>query len=660
MQVPSRRIGSNVGGVTLAGVKQDPSGDIAIGRAVEGAASGFQEMAQRAKIKADVANVNENVNGLFAWGNEARYGENGLYSKKGKNAFTASDEMLKGFDDQVNERLMNMKDENQKALFSEKAKQMRNSLSTESMQYQARELQAYEAQEHKSYLTNQQIEAQNHYSDPARVDAAYKEQINAIQGNAIINGLDEETVKLQQIDAANKTFGGVVDQYVNGGNFDVAQQFLDSKKDLVSPEFYDKSTAYIGRQKQAAIQEANKQLNEVRERTYVDMSLKAMNGQLTDTEADTAYENKLISANQYLSFKEELKKQGEQYTKVNDSLTFGVPLDPGDTKKGGDVDAVEAYFKNVSAGWSQENFVDNTLGLITTTGIVPKTVISNVRAGIRSGNPEQAFAAADMIEKIRITSPKSTADFDSKDLSFAKQVVGFVSSGVPREKAIELVTKNVYQTTDAEKAVYQAAFKEVQDKSGAWLDNMIDEEIDEFWFMAQPKATMSMTAEFDALTKSYVATTGGDVETARQLAWDDMQRVWGGTEIGPEGKQMFKYSPEVIYGNGYGKSDWVTNQFKSDTKGLNEPFITYDAQTARERYPSYPVMHKDENGRFVPFLIDGIPQRWKPNMKESEEYKAFEAEKASAVERAKQERAGILSGETFDREMQEAIEARFP
>ncbi len=620
---------------------------------------------QLAEDRADNAIINEAVNSLNTWSNESRYGDNGLYSKKGKNSIDASEALMSEYDMKVMEISTNLNSQRQKDVFSIRAQSMRNSLQAEAMKYENVEFENFEKQQHQDFLTSQQVEAQNHYSDLPLVNVSYSNQVAEIRKNGVLNGLPEETIKLQELDAANKTFGGVMEQYVNNRQFDSARAFIKSKESELSPDFYDKAINFIGTKQNEFLAAQKQANNELRERTFVQLSLSEMDGTLREKEVDDAYNNKLLTANQYLSFKESLKKNSNAYDFVQTSIDLGIPLDPGDTSKGGDVEKVDMYYKSESKGWDKEDRVANTLGLIKDTNIVPKTVISRTRAGIRSGDVTQSYAAADFINKVLVTTPKAIADFDSADLSFSKQVVEMVAAGVPQEEAVKTATRNVFQTTQAEKTAYQNLFNENKDDSQSWLDSVIDEELDDFWFKSVPSSDPVMLAEFDTLTRNYIATTGGDIEAARDLAWRDLRRVWGGSELGfsdgdNESKVMMKYSPEVIYGNGYGKSDWIIKQFETETEGLNKPFIAYDSRTARERFPSYPVMYLDKKGRVSPYLVDGIPQRWKPDFKATPEYIEAQKEKEKAIERAKQERADILSGAAFDRELEEAISRRFP
>lgn len=663
IQIPSQQTRANVGRVVLEGTQKTGAefGVSALGEAGQAVGSVMMQQAQRQQQQANLAEVQGGENGLYEFINNATYGEGGLYSKKGKDSIEASSKFMSDLDAKITEQSNSLSNDQQKAVFAATSQKMRTRAQMDSLRYQQQQVTAYKAQQQDSYLSNSQVAAARSFGDPERVEELVGDQVDSIRAYGNANGLPAETVQMQVYDAKAKTYGGVVDQLINEGRYQDASSFMKEREQDVTPDFFDKANSAIESKRQQAIKLANQAMSEQREKAFVNLSLKQIDGTLTNEVLDAAYNDGdgLLSGQQYVTFKKAIATQTENYDRVTESLLSGVPLDPADNSKDGDVQSVETYYKTASKSWSKEDYQSNLLGLVKQTGIVPPSIVSNVRGSIRSGDPSQAYQAADLIEKVRIFSPKSTGDFDSNDLSFARQVTSLVSAGVPQDKAIETVTKNVYQTSEVEKAQYQAAFdKKERGNSQGFLDKRIDKEIDEFWFKAQPDVPPAMTGEFDMITKSYLNTTGGDVEAARDLAWSDMRRVWGGTEIGPMGQQMFKYSPEVIYGNGYGKSDWVTNQFKSETSSLKEPFITSDTKTARDKYPSYPIMHKDENGRVVPYIVDGVPQRWKPDFKQTEEYQTIQKEKEDALNRGVESREYKLSGRELEDQEQAYVQSR--
>ena len=661
IQIPSQsRVSENVGNVRLSGVQADNS---AFKNAM-GAISDIASKELQRNIEAtNLAVIQEQSTGLSEWTNKNLYGENGLYTKKGKNALTASDELLNNFDQYTAEAEANLNNDAQRATFKKMAEQQRAQLQGSSMQYQMREMDSYRNEQQRNFITSKQMDVALNYQNPDKVDQLVAEQYDSLKAYANLNGLSDEAVKVGTFQINDKSYGSVANQYLNDGKYNSALKYLSGKKDLLTPEFYDKTVSHIEQKRLQAIKKANQVSNEARERAFVDLSLKMMDGTLTSNELDAAYNDGkgALTGAQYISFKKSIAQGVENYDKVSLALTTGIPLDPADKTKNGDVNAVNAYYGQVSKGWAPEDVQGNTLGLIQKTGIVPKSLVSTVRGTIRSGNAEDAANAADLIQKIRLTSPQATKDFDSNDLSFSKQVTDMVASGTPKAKAVELAIDNIYKKTDLEKETFKLSFNEAKksDKTESWLESKIDKDIDDFWFKSQPSTTSAFTSEFDNLTKNYMATTGGNVEQARELAWDDVNRVWGGSDLSPQGSAMMKYSPEVVYGNGYGKSDWIGEQFKEDTKGYEGAFITTDAKTGREDSPTYPVMYKDESGRIVPLMVDGIPQRWKPDFKKTKQYEEAQSRKSEQLEVAEELREYKQSGQEVLDQQNDYVSSRF-
>ncbi len=661
IQIPSQsRVSENVGNVRLSGVQADNSSFKNAMGTIGNIAS--QEL-QRNIQATNLAAIQEQSNSLSEWTNKSLYGEGGLYTKKGKNALTASDELLANFDQYTAEAGGKLTNDAQKATFNKMIEQQRAQLQGSSMQYQMREMESYRNEQQQNFITSKQMDVALNYQDPNRVEQLVSEQYDSLKAYANLNGLSEDAVKVGTFEINDKSYGSVANQYLNDGKYNSALKYLHGKKDLLTPDFYDETVSHIEQKRLQAIKKANQVSHEARERAFVDLSLKMMDGTLTSDELDSAYNNGngALTGAQYISFKKTIAQGVANYDKVSLSLATGTPLDPADKTKNGDVNAVNAYYGQVSKGWAPEDIQGNTLGLIKQTGIVPKSLVSTVRGTIRSGTADEAANAADLIQKIRLTSPQATKDFDSNDLSFAKQVTDMVASGTPKAKAVELALDNIYKKTDIEKETFKLSFNETKksNKTEGWLENKIDKDIDDFWFKSQPSTTSAFTAEFDNLTKNYMATTGGDIEQARELAWDDVNRVWGGSDLAPQGSAMMKYSPEVVYGNGYGKSDWIAEQFKEDTKGYEGAFVTTDAKTGREDSPTYPVMHKDESGRIVPLMVDGIPQRWKPDYKKTKQYEEAQSRKSEQLEVAEELREYKQSGQEVLDQQDDYVSSRF-
>jgi hypothetical protein len=87
------------------------------------------------------------------------------------------------------------------------------------------------------------------------------------------------------------------------------------------------------------------------------------------------------------------------------------------------------------------------------------------------------------------------------------------------------------------KTEYRAIAK---DSNGA-LNSLIDRDMDT-WLTSQPAATAALQVDFNSQTERYYQKTG-DIALSRELAWKDLQRVYGPSEVNGV-KQVMAAPPE--------------------------------------------------------------------------------------------------------------------
>jgi hypothetical protein len=187
-------------------------------------------VAQRETEKMNVAAVQQATSSLYQYQNQALYGENGLYSKKGENAMGAADEIDTGFNSIVEQQLTSLKTPQQKAMFQTRVESMRQSLNSKSLSYQGEQIKVYQANQNAAIMESARNAAALSYSDPAEVARQIEIQDQTIFINGELNGLPAEQVNLQLNEAHSKTHAAVISQMVDAGDYNGAQAYFNSNE----------------------------------------------------------------------------------------------------------------------------------------------------------------------------------------------------------------------------------------------------------------------------------------------------------------------------------------------------------------------------------------------------------------------------------------------
>jgi hypothetical protein len=145
-----------------------------------------------------------------------------------------------------------------------------------------------------------------------------------------------------------------------------------------------------------------------------------------------------------------------------------------------------------------------------------------------------------------------------------------------------------------------------------------------------------------------------------------MKKVWSESTVNGK-KQLMPYAPEKFYSIG-GDSDYIREQVKADVaplvpeKSRDGVTLVSDSRTAREAAsgrPTYALLYKDEEGRFLPVFKDGVAQRFAPDPS-----KMIEEKKAKALQQGQDRRSDLeiinkpLPSVDFRREQQKKFEER--
>jgi hypothetical protein len=127
-----------------------------------------------------------------------------------------------------------------------------------------------------------------------------------------------------------------------------------------------------------------------------------------------------------------------------------------------------------------------------------------------------------------------------------------------------------------------------------------------------------------------------------------------------------RFAPEAFYSIDGIDSDWIGDQFRQDMEsmGIEGGRLAADSTTGRESMPSYPITIVNENG-FTDVVRDpetGEPLRWRPDFRETEEYKDLVEAPGKAIESAKlrRERKMSIKASSILREIKQRVNLNFP
>jgi hypothetical protein len=367
-------------------------------------------------------------------------------------------------------------------------------------------------------------------------------------------GIDEGLTEMR--------IGGTVENMVTAMKSSVARgdamlASLDSNKNLSTDDKIE-----IHKQYRAA----REALSFERSRLHVEESGNlarslAANGYGPELEAENVrlYDRGAISVDEYESNigamtrnQETSVEDGISTEAVQMAMNGGQGLDP--TIKD-HRDAADAYLKDVVAKTGMtvgdpryQAFVSE---MVRKTNILPASADSWARISVLSGQPEQVATGAGFLGRVNEANPRAWNYADDPRIgAMVDQVNTFMKSGIVTERAFEMAHRNVYERTDAQRALlqdqYRVAIKD-DDNSAALQDELdADENFDRAWFSGAPDAPLAMQAEFDSLVNQFFQLNNGDLVAARRMASDTVRATYGYTTVNGE-PELMKYAPEKMF-----------------------------------------------------------------------------------------------------------------
>lgn len=287
-----------------------------------------------------------------------------------------------------------------------------------------------------------------------------------------------------------------------------------------------------------------------------------------------------------------------------------------------------------SKGLSPEQSAAIASSIIQQTGVVPQTVLNDLRRGLTSQSPADVMAAAQSAQQISSFDPAVLARRDggnevqkaADDFSYMVNKLNLT----PIEAAQRLIHNRNPEKQQSRKALEPAANEFVKSIEGQDLAAQFDESwlpFNDPSLGVNPAQEAGLKAEYLAIAEDQFYQANGDPDIAKNRAMEQMKRLYGVTDIGGQ-KVVMKHPPERYWpklpdknflgfeGDDFG---YAKTQLNEDIKafGGTSPqsvqLVTTpetDAMVKRGEMPAYSVIYQDENG-----VYQTIPGKlWRPSL----------------------------------------------
>lgn len=670
-----------------------------IGQGVSNVGSVLFEVRKQEQLKADRTAFMEADRTTDTVANE-------LYAKAQsavmKDAIGITPKAVEQFDKKTSEIEQNLKTDRQKLVYRESVNQRRSQLQRSIEGHEGQQREAYYAKSREDYKDQAHLNAVTYYNDPKRVEAEIDRVRATIDQTP---GLDDaqKTTELNVRKAG--IYMGVMERYLANDQIKQAEGYYKSVKDQfgdkaarVENALIDAKARIASAAKTAAVtaqanriltlyasdgpEAGNAMLSRLAKKLPPDVMgevySKVQSGMnLTRNVKQEEHADELASIYQSISTGtagpeqiasvEKLWKDnaftpterasligriesthvahaGDQAAAavIRESLAQGVPLDPanGDQRK-----ALSAAFGEDAreSPIGSPQWQGLAVAYAARTRMLPEQATSWVRSAIRSPDYKVAAPAAQFLGAVQSAAGDATSSFDASTKAFAGMANSMIEAGTPQEKAIETARQTVFETKPAiveqRKTEYRTAAKD----SNNALNSFIDRDMDTM-FTRQPAATAALQVDFNSQAQQYYLKTG-DITLARELAWTDLKRVYGTSEVNGVKQVMaapperFGIRPEEVRKE---IGSFLSAHPQSDGSTADDIILVPDSLTMRAtasimdgtpQSPSYKLLTKSGD-----LVLDskGIPIRY--TLPNGEDLAArIKAEQEAATQKARQQ-----------------------
>lgn len=317
-------------------------------------------------------------------------------------------------------------------------------------------------------------------------------------------------------------------------------------------------------------------------------------GNEANVEADLLWQKGAFTPTEYASLIGRIENSqlqgaidGAASLQVRQALETGMPIDPANPKVSKALNAAFAQdVLNLKVG--SEPWQAAAAAYATRTRALPEQAESWVRASLRSPDAAVAARAAQFMGGVDATAPDALSRFDPTTKSLAAMMNSMISAGTDPQKAIEAVRERVLDTNPAIMKSRTEQFSAGGKNSLAAtapsaLKSFVDRDFDTV-FSSEPAVTEALAVDFKGQFEKYFVRTG-DAETARELAWSDLKRVYGPTRVNGSLQMMalpperFGISPEDVKKT---VSAFIGANPQADGSSADEVVLVPDGLTLRE------------------------------------------------------------------------------
>lgn len=219
---------------------------------------------------ADTASLLAADNKLTEWQNNTFFNQqDGVYTRKGKNAQDVTNQTLDQFDKYQQEVGASLTNDRQRERFNQIVQSRKSSMSQDLNKYEFTQNQQYMNDTDNASIKLSQDSAALNFNDPNKVGYYRQKALDVVASQAQRNGWSPEETQLQQLGASSRLLTGVVGRLAEQSP-DQAKQYLEASRDGMTAD----DQLRVGN---AIQQEERRREAEARQRAVEDRQIQAIN-----------------------------------------------------------------------------------------------------------------------------------------------------------------------------------------------------------------------------------------------------------------------------------------------------------------------------------------------------------------------------------------------
>lgn len=189
---------------------------------------------ERINEQADQVAVQRASTELAATETELLYGQNGVLTRQGENAFTAPEEVTEAWAKRTSEIASRLKTPRQRQAFEQDQAARWNSVNSAVTRHVANEAEKYDTAQTSAFTAEERRLAILNYTDPERVQVSIQRQVKALGDWHKRIGSPPEVLEQAVSDALTKTHVGVINRLLTADQDLAAAKYFADNKDQMS------------------------------------------------------------------------------------------------------------------------------------------------------------------------------------------------------------------------------------------------------------------------------------------------------------------------------------------------------------------------------------------------------------------------------------------